>query len=283
MNSNSAPATLSDILRSADKVDLDVLVDYITDSGNGRLSLDGDVCQWLTRAKAGAYGAADIALIEREIREFGGNTVANLFRSMRGGVGSLFRAAQPSGSVAYDEIVRDVAEHLKVKLNKDAATSEVEEGILSSLLLTSFEKMSLEEREAVLSQLGVADAADLAKRGAAAMTTGVAGALLGAVVAYRLSGMVAAASAQALLGKAFSFGAASIAARPLSVLVGPVGWAVTGAWALADMASPAYRVTVPCVVHIAYMRKKAQMGRLEFATPSTINPQPNPLPGAHQC
>ncbi len=269
MSNSSTPATLSEILRTADKGDLDVLVDYITDSGEGRMSLDKDVCARLSKVKREvAYAPEEVALIEQEIRQFGGNTVANLFRNMRGGIGALLGQDASPEAVSYDEIVRDVAEHLKVKCSKFAGTPEVEEGILSSLLVASFEKMTQQERESILSQLGVADAADLAQRGAKAISAGIAAALLGSVVAYRLSGMVAAASVQALLGRGLVMGATSIAARPIAVLVGPIGWAVTGAWALADMASPAYRVTVPCVVQVAYMRKKAQMGRPQAEMPA---------------
>jgi uncharacterized protein YaaW (UPF0174 family) len=85
-------------------------------------------------------------------------------------------------------------------------------------------------------------------------------------MAYHLSRSVAAASVQALLGRGLAIGATAVIARPIAVLAGPIGWAVTGAWALADMASPAYRVTVPCVVQIAYMRKKAQMNGRQSET-----------------
>ena len=44
--------------------------------------------------------------------------------------------------------------------------------------------------------------------------------------------------------------------KGISVFAGPIGWAITAIWAAFDMASPAYRVTVPCVVQVAYMRQK---------------------------
>ncbi|EEF26257.1 conserved hypothetical protein [Ricinus communis] len=45
-------------------------------------------------------------------------------------------------------------------------------------------------------------------------------------------------------------------ARTFGMLLGPIGWVVTGLWSIADLASPAYRVTVPCVIQIAYIRQK---------------------------
>ncbi|MFS2162589.1 hypothetical protein [Variovorax sp. Varisp62] len=269
-----SPAPLAEILRGADTGDLDVLVDYITDSGKGRMALDNDVCAQLVRAKsAQAYGPNERMLIESELRQFGGNTVANLMRNMRGLLGSLTSSASGSSStqaatVPYDEIVRDVAEHLKVEFDKYASTPEVEDGIMNALLAASFEKMKPDQRELILNDLGIPGAADLAQRSAAAISAGIAAAALSSVMAYHLSRSVAAASVQALLGRGLAIGATSVIARPIAVLAGPIGWAVTGAWALADMASPAYRVTVPCVVQIAYMRKKAQMnGRQSEPTP----------------
>lgn len=268
MNYSNKPASLSAILLKADAEDLDVLVDYITDSGKGRISLDNDICAKLVAAKDSmAYSLEARKLIENELRRFGGNTVANLLRDVKsfvGGLGPLFGASPDAAAsaVAYDEIVRDVAKHLKVKFDTYAGTPEVEDGILKSLLIASFEKMSPDEREQVLKDLDIPDATTLAARGAAAVGAGVLAATLSSAMAYQLSSIVAMSTMRALLGRTLTMSAASIVARPITILAGPIGWAVTGAWALADMASPAYRVTVPCVVQIAYMRNKARMQAL---------------------
>ena len=266
MTNTTIQASLNQILSNADIDDLDVLVDYITDSGNGRISLDKAICSRLLNAKTQRiYKSDERILIERELRQFGGNTVANLVREARGFLGGLspLRAlGSPTDAmpeVQYDEIVRDVAEHLKVKFDKYVGTPQVEDGILKSLLVASFEKMTPEERSTVLKDLEIPDAADLANRSVAAIGFGIAAASLNTAVAYHLSQSVASAAVRALLGRGLTTGATSIVARPMAALVGPIGWAVTGAWALADMASPAYRVTVPCVVQVAYMRKKTQM------------------------
>lgn len=260
------PVPLASILRDADNEDLDVLVDHITDSGKGRIALDNDICTSLVKAKSDqSYGSKERMLIESELRRFGGNTVANLVRDVRslfGGVSSLLNGGASANSITavpYDEIVRDVAEHLKVKFDKHASTPQVEEGILKSLLVASFEKMTPDERAAVLKDIDIPDAAMLARRSVAVMSAAIFAASLNAAMAYQLSRTVATATAQALLGRGLAVGAASVVAQPVALLAGPIGWALTGAWALADMASPAYRVTVPCVVQVAYMRMKARM------------------------
>ena len=125
--------------------------------------------------------------------------------------------------------------------------------ILRKILRDSFEKMSPEERAAVLKELGVSD---LSMLGPAADATLIAAGRFGGFVTYRLALIVANAVSKALLGRGLPLGANATISRTIGMLLGPIGWVVTGVWTLADMASPAYRVTVPCVIQIAYMRQK---------------------------
>ena len=252
------------------------MVDYVTDSGKGRISLDKSVCAELVKARSSqGYGANELQLIEREVRRFGGNSIANLFRDVRGLLGLLGAAdsggagAAQSDSVTYDEIVRDVAEHLKVKQETATSTPELEDGILKSLLIASLEKTTPEQRAAILKDLSVPNAQDISKRSIEAVGAGIAGVALTNAVAFQLSRTVASATLQALAGRALVVTTSSLVARPVVALAGPIGWAITGAWALADMASPAYRVTVPCVVQIAYVRRKVRL-RLSH-TPSSMS------------
>ena len=73
-------------------------------------------------------------------------------------------------------------------------------------------------------------------------------------LAYQLAVVVANGVARAVLGRGLTFAANAALTRLLGILVGPVGWAITGAWTAIDLASPAYRVTVPCVVQVAAIR-----------------------------
>lgn len=157
-------------------------------------------------------------------------------------------------SVDYGEIVRDVASHLKVPMNKNSSVPTMEDGILRKILTDSYEQMSTEEKKVLLNDLGIHDMSLLQPAAMAAMIA--AGKLSGFVV-FKMATIVANAVAKAILGRGLPFAAAGTLMRSISVLIGPVGMVLTGLWTIADMASPAYRVTVPCVVHLAYMRKKA--------------------------
>lgn len=46
----------------------------------------------------------------------------------------------------------------------------------------------------------------------------------------------------------------------MAIFAGPIGWALTGLWALMDIAGPAYRVTIPVVIQVAFLRAKLKYG-----------------------
>lgn len=252
--------SLTPVLREADVDDLSVLVDYITDSGDGRLTLATSVCSQLVVAKAtNNYAAATRTAITDEILAFGGNTLGNMVRSLRATVpfGTVLDKILPdmNEKVSYVEVVRDVASHLKIHLGKEASVVDLETAILLRIMRESFTKMSADERRQVIDEIGAGDT--IWGPGAAAAAL-VAGRLSG-FATYKLATIVANSAARALIGRGLTFAATGGAMRALSVALGPIGWAITGLWTLADLSAPAYRVTVPCVLQVAYIRQKLIM------------------------
>ncbi|VVE57494.1 hypothetical protein PAN31108_05207 [Pandoraea anhela] len=215
------------------------------------------------------YTEGDRGYIAQEIHTFGGNTLTNVYRDVRNSIplGSLFDKVLPDAgkTIAYDEVVKDVASHLKVAFDKKDDPLIVEDRILRKILKDSFERMSDEERAAVLKELNVSELSMLKPATSAAL---IAAGRMGGFATYELSLIVANAVSKALLGRGLPFAVNATVSRTIGVLLGPVGWVVTGAWTLADMASPAYRVTVPCVIQIAYMRQKAIVEAHTKACPS---------------
>lgn len=231
---------LNTLLQNAEVADLDILVDYITDKGEGRLSLDSDVCRRLSISKRmGNYSHDDRDLIGKEIRLFGGNSLVNMFRG---------------DGVSYDEIVRDVASKLGADYGKQTPLVTVEMNVLTKILEKSFEKMSDAERDEILKELNVKN---LTGAGPAAAGALIAVMRAGGFKTFQLAAIVANAVAKFILGRGIPFAVMGPMMRYLSVAIGPVGWVVSTLWTVADLASPAYRVTLPCVVQIAYMRQKA--------------------------
>ena len=63
--------------------------------------------------------------------------------------------------------------------------------------------------------------------------------------------------ANAIVGR-FMFG------RAFAFLAGPIGWVLGGAWMAYDLLGHSYKVTVPCVITIAYYRIINQRTEIEI-------------------
>lgn len=232
---------LGDVLTGADIEDLAILIDHITDKGEGRISLSSDVCRKLAAANlSGRIDHEARAYVAEELQRFGGNSLVNL---LRGGSG-----------VSYKEIVCDVAEHVKAPFTPRNDCSQIEIAILMKVLEQSLDKMSEEQKRKLFDELGTNYTVGA---GPAAMASLLAGIRLSGFGAYKLTAVVANATVNAILGRGLTFGASAGMMRGIGGLAGPIGWAITAIWTAFDLASPAYRVTVPCVIQIAYMRQKA--------------------------
>lgn len=232
---------LAQILSKADVDDLEVLIDHITDRGEGRISLSSDTCKTLIDVKSrGVINEATRALIAEELMRFGGNSVLNL---IRGGAG-----------VPYKEILCDVASHVKASFNPKQDCAQIEIAILEAVLAQSIAKMSEEQKAELFAEFG---GTYTAGAGPAVMVALQAAIRTSGFGAYKLAAVVANSVARAILGRGLTFGASASLMRGISVFAGPIGWAITAIWTVFDLGSPAYRVTVPCVIQIAYMRQKA--------------------------
>ncbi|MDS1140875.1 ubiquinol-cytochrome C chaperone family protein [Pusillimonas sp. SM2304] len=237
---HSIDPDLDNLLLDSDSDDINILIDHITAKGDGRISLSAESCAQLVLAKAsGRVSPEDVALISQELRKFGGNTLLNLFRRGRG--------------VAYKELLCDVADHLKVNYNKNSDCPKIEMVILLKVLEESIDRMTEQEREALFNSLG----ANFTGTGPLMMASLQAAIKASGFAAYKLSAIVAQATSTAILGRGLVFTTTAPLMRGAGAFAGPIGWAITGIWTVFDLASPAYRVTVPCVVQIAYMRQKA--------------------------
>ncbi|MGY6153724.1 YaaW family protein [Paraburkholderia graminis] len=258
------PWSLSALLQAADTEDLDILVDYLTDQGGGRLALSGTNCKRLLLCKReGVYGETDRNLIANEIRLFGGNTIINALRGNEG--------------VSYTEVLEDVANHLKANFDRYDGIATVETAILRRLLVNSFDKMTGDEQVEAVKSLGFVDQSGL---NPAALNANLLNASLSAAGTYNLAAIVANAVSQSVLGRGLTIAAGATLARTMGVLLGPISWVLTGVWTIVDLASPALRVTVPCVVQIAYIRQKA----LQRVKPSVCTScETAPATGAKFC
>lgn len=248
MKTHREDIDLISVLQSASFEDISILIDIITDSGKGRISLQDSSKDLLLKAKAsGAIDEACKLCIAGEIQQFGGNSLVSIFRGGKG--------------VLYKGIVCDVADHVGGNYKDKNDIGQIEGAILVKIVERSLVKMSEEEKTQFFDQFGVrymvSGAAASGAAGAVAMASLIIAIRSSGFASYRMATIVAQATAKALLGKGLTFAATGGLMRGVSVLAGPVGWAITGIWTAFDLASPAYRITVPCVIQLAYMRQKA--------------------------
>lgn len=215
---------LVQLLLNADKGDIDLLIDYVTNTGKLGFSMSDSVKAVLQDAKRQDIPDEEtLRLLVRELQHFGGNTFVNLFR--RNGVN-------------YSEIVDDVASHLKMKVPATASVEEKEALIIDCVFTSSWKKMSDDERSQILRDMGI--------NGSASMDIPV----------WQRAALVANSLAQTTAGKVLPLIAGLGIGRVLGVLTGPVGLAITGLYTAYDISNPAFRVTLPCVVQIAWIRLK---------------------------
>lgn len=76
----------------------------------------------------------------------------------------------------------------------------------------------------------------------------------GGFMSYQIALIVANAVAKAVIGRGLTLAANAGLTRAMSVFAGPIGWAITGLWTAVDLAGPAYRITMPAVIQVAFLR-----------------------------
>jgi len=178
-------------------------------------------------------------LVAAEIQCFGGNTLANIFR---GGEGVLYR-----------EVLIDVAEKMKVNFNDKSSTQVIEANLLQKVMEEAVnENDSMENLLEMAKNLNLKVNPNMSK--AALIAAIQAGIKLGGFATYTTALIVANAIARLILGRGLTFAANAGLTRLIGAFAGPIGWAVTGLWTLVDIASPAFRVTMPAVCYVAAMR-----------------------------
>ena len=171
------------------------------------------------------------------MRDFGGNTFANKFR----GEGP-----------PYYKIVGKVAKKLKAPFNNSQDIETIENSILATILEKAWKKMTEEERKELMREMGISNKSAL--KGASA---GIFQAIFkaGGFKSYQLTTIIANKIAKLILGRGLAFGTVGNLMKLSKILSGPVGWAITSIWTIIDIAGPSYKVTIPSVIHVAFLRK----------------------------
>ncbi|MGX3020731.1 DUF3944 domain-containing protein [Ursidibacter arcticus] len=175
--------------------------------------------------------------IAEEIQLFGGNSIVNFFRK-RG--------------VPYKEVLCDVCDKMKVNYNKNSSTKQIEQNLLMKILEKALDEMKPEELEQLSKELGL----DNQNKPTPQIMMGMFITIfkMGGFKSYQLTLVIANAVLKALVGRGLALAGNAALARGAALLVGPIGWAITALFTAIDVAGPAYRVTIPAVIQVVYLR-----------------------------
>lgn len=234
---------LISVLEQADNEDLKTLCDIITLGKNGSPRISDSLTK--TEAYKRNYPHRMFSLIPGMVKElslYGGNSIANFFK----GEGA-----------DYSTILRKVAKRLKVSFRNSQSDEVIEGYMLQKLFDDMSDRLSDEELRTMARKFGVKPLRYSRQAIIAALQLAIRrGGIYGLTWTMNVADVVA---RQAIGRGIATFASGSVLSRSLSVLAGLIGWALTAAWTAYDIAGPAYRVIVPAVIQIAYLRQKSQL------------------------
>jgi len=225
-------------LQFCDNDDLAILVDIIKGPvGDERLTEE------LTKNERFKNCNGDYAtvwdVIAGELQLFGADGIVNIFRGH---------------GVPYRELLIDACKKMKVNFNKGSDTALIEMNLLMKVLEKSLDEMTEDERREFSEQFGL---------GVKDFTPNVVMLALQVVInaggfkAYQLAAIIANAIARTLVGRGLPLVANAGLMRGLAIFAGPIGLAISTILTVPLITGPAYRVTIPACIQIAYMRQKS--------------------------
>lgn len=226
-------------LQQADNEDLKTLVDILTHDTDGEIR----IAEQLTNTDAYLY-CYPYRLnmmwqeIAGELQRFGGNTLANLCRNE---------------GIRYREILQDICRKLEVYFCGYESTEEIERHLLEKVCMDSVANMSEEELRKMIQELNIPMKNPRKYMIVAALQMAIR---RGGILFTRIAAYITRLISRMLIGRSALMIGSNLLNKVLGTLAGPLGWAITAGWTVYDLASPAYRVTIPGVIQVAYMRMR---------------------------
>lgn len=246
-------AELDTVLQAASKEDLDPLVEFIQQA---------PVSENLTSSPEFQQYFPDhqryIHIISHDLRAFGGHAVANLLRRGRG--------------PEYRTVVCDVAKRFKLQFDPEAPLPLIEEKILAHVMKELYAKMSPEQKQLFVHEVqkyqdsddetGTAVVEAVEKEDFRALSP-KALTLLSAVVSNAISSIMGTNALVTKVGDSLS----TSLNRLMALMSAPLNWLTSMLSAIYELGGPSYRVTVPCVLHIAMLRIKQSSNLISYQAP----------------
>ncbi|WP_392563569.1 DUF3944 domain-containing protein [Orbus wheelerorum] len=168
------------------------------------------------------------------------------------GANSLVTLARGGKGVCYREILIDVCKRQKVNFSKKAPIEMLEMALMMKMLEVALEKMSDEEKMEFVAEMGM----NISVPSTQLILTSLQSAIrLSGFAAYRFATTTLAYLLR-LIGLKAPMSVYILLTTSMRMMSGPVGLVLNAAWFASDIASPAFRVTIPACVIIGYLRQR---------------------------
>lgn len=244
-------ADLDMVLQAASNADLDPLVDFIV---NNHISKNLSSSEEFKRFSPEHQHYVHI--ISHDLRAFGGNSIANFIRKGRG----------PN----YRTVVCDVAKHFQLEFAPDEHLPLIEQKIIAHVMKELYSKMTTEQK-----QLFVAEVQKYQDNNGAMVVAAVeqedfsslsnrAIALMSFLVSNTVSHIMGARSLVPIISGSLEQSFTKLRHS----LKQPLQWLKQMLYHIYELGGSRYRVTVPCVVHIAMLRIKQSSNIIEYHAPN---------------
>jgi len=236
-------------LKDCDQDDLKVLVDILAFTKSGRKRFNQDLAEEREFKLCNGDYRKVWDLIAGEFQLYGGDSIINLARRGYG--------------VPYRKILIDVCKKMRVNFNKNSTTDKIEMNLVMKVVEDALEKMSDDEKRELVREM---------KLEVEQVTTQVIIAALQAAIrtagfrAYQLALIIANAISRALLSRGLAIAGNAGLMRAMALFAGPIGIFTNVVLAIPLLTGPAYRVTIPATIQVAYMRQKMFHGTEDAGT-----------------
>ena len=230
-----------DFLKTCSSADLDVLVQVLIKEIGGVFRMSENLTKSELYRKHAPNHSVYWEQIACEIQCFGANTFATFWRGGHG--------------VEYKEILIDVCSMMKVNFDPHSSIDLIELNMLMKIMIDSMEKKTAEQLKELVVELKL-DTTDFTKQAVIAAIQSEARS--SGSLAYRIAYIIANQGARHIATLGLSLSANAENSRAFIISAGPIGRIIMAIWNAYHIAGPAFRVTIPCVIQIAFLRLKVK-------------------------
>ena len=174
--------------------------------------------------------------ISNELLKYGSNTLATFWHN------------EPD---SYETVLRRVCKQMDVRTKEQDSVAKMEHNLLTTLCQDTLNKMSERELRLLANENGIPDKTLTRQALTAALLMAIR---TSRAVLTRIAARIIQYIVEIITIRGVATAGIETATRAVSSALGPIGWIALGAWTVYDISSPAYRVCVPAVLQVAYMR-----------------------------